>query len=245
MSLTRILGALDQQVTPSAEPLLPGNHIIYAICGRKGSGKSTLLLSLLKSKRAFRERWAHIHFVSPTARGDPKFSSLISELEKTDQYHDMYSEQIMTNIFDKIKTLNTAHEARKKKRKRDLNHLIILDDCANDLPPSKAAMLSRIVVQSRHNKTSVLILSQKYNAISPLIRAQLDLLSVFKSYNNREITTLIDDVSINPKTFMEIYNFATEGDHSFLHMNLLTNPITFFKRFDRLDVDLDDLARTQ
>jgi hypothetical protein len=157
----------------------------------------------------------------------------------------MYSEQIMTDIFDKIKTLNTAHEARKKKRKRDLNHLIILDDCANDLPPSKAAMLSRIVVQSRHNKTSVLILSQKYNAISPLIRAQLDLLSVFKSYNNREITTLIDDVSINPKTFMEIYNFATEGDHSFLHMNLLTNPITFFKRFDRLEVDLDDLARTQ
>lgn len=35
MSLTRILGALDAQVTPSAEPLLPGNHIIYAICGRK------------------------------------------------------------------------------------------------------------------------------------------------------------------------------------------------------------------
>ena len=245
MSLTSILGALDTQVTPSSEPLLPGNHIIYAIVGKKGAGKSSLLLSLLKSKRAFRHRWDNIFFISPTGRGDPKFSQLIAELEETGKYHDQYSEQILTGIFDQIKALNTAHDARKKKRKRDMNHLVILDDCANDLPPSKAAMLSRIVVQSRHNRTSVIVTSQKYNAISTLIRAQLDLLSVFKSYNNREITTLIDDISINPKTFMEIYNFATDGDHSFLHMNLLTNPITFFKKFDRLDVDLEDLARNQ
>ena len=42
MSLSSILGALDAQVTPSTEPLLPNNNVIYLICGRKGSGKSTL-----------------------------------------------------------------------------------------------------------------------------------------------------------------------------------------------------------
>lgn len=36
MSLSSILGALDSQVTPSAEPLLPENNIIHLICGRKG-----------------------------------------------------------------------------------------------------------------------------------------------------------------------------------------------------------------
>lgn len=35
-SLTSILGALDTQVTASFEPLLPGNHIIYGIIGKKG-----------------------------------------------------------------------------------------------------------------------------------------------------------------------------------------------------------------
>lgn len=245
MSLTSILGSFDQQVTPSKEPLLPDNNIIYAIVGKKGSGKSTLLLSLLKSTRAFRHRFNNIFLVSPTARGDKKFSALVEELEETGKYFDHYSEQVLTGIFDKIKLLNAAHEGRKRKRKKEIRNLIILDDCASDLPPSKAAMLSRIVIQSRHLHTSVIITSQKYNAISTLIRAQLDLLSVFKSYNSREITTLIDDVSVNPATFMEIYNFATDGDHSFLHMNLLTSPITFFKKFDRLEVDLDDLARNK
>ena len=36
MSLTSILGSFDQQVTPSKDPLLPGNNIIYAIVGKKG-----------------------------------------------------------------------------------------------------------------------------------------------------------------------------------------------------------------
>ena len=37
MSLSSILGALDQQVTPSTEPLLPSNNIIYALVGKKGT----------------------------------------------------------------------------------------------------------------------------------------------------------------------------------------------------------------
>jgi hypothetical protein len=37
MSLTSILGALDAQVTPSTEPLLPENNIIHALVGKKGT----------------------------------------------------------------------------------------------------------------------------------------------------------------------------------------------------------------
>ena len=245
MSLSRILGALDQQVTPSTEPLLPDNNIIYAICGRKGSGKSTLLLSLLNSKRAFKHRYNHIFMVSPTARGDKKFSKLVKELDEDGKYFDQYTEPVITRIFNKIRELNEQHEARKKKRKREIRHLLILDDCMCDLSPAKGAMLSRMIITSRHLHCSVVITSQKYNAVPTLIRAQLDLLSVFKSYNTREVTTLMEDISMNPATFMEIYNFATDGDHSFLHMNLLTNPITFYKKFDRLEIDLDDIARTK
>jgi ABC-type dipeptide/oligopeptide/nickel transport system ATPase component len=245
MSLSTILGALDAQVTPSTEPLLPDNNIIYAICGRKGSGKSTLLLSLLNSKRAFKQRFQHIFMVSPTSRGDKKFSKLVKELDEDGKYFDQYTEQVLTGIFNQIKQFNDQHEARKKKRKREIRHLLILDDCASDLSPAKGAMLSRMIITSRHLHCSVILTSQKYNAIPTLIRAQLDLLSVFKSYNTREVTTLMEDISMNPATFMEIYNFATDGDHSFLHMNLLTNPITFYKKFDRLEVDLDDLARTK
>lgn len=243
MSLTSILGALDAQVTPSTEPLLPNNNVIYLICGRKGSGKSTLLLSLLNSKKAFKHRFDNIFMVSPTARGDKKFKKLVEELDEQGKYHEQYTEPVITGIFNQIKLLNDQHEARKKKRKREIRHCLLLDDCMCDLSPSKGAMLSRLIITSRHLHCSVVITSQKWNSVPTLIRAQLDLASVFKSYNQREVTTLMEDISMNPATFMEIYNFATDGDHSFLHMNLLTNPITFYKKFDRLEVDLDDLNR--
>lgn len=243
MSLTSILGALDAQVTPSTEPLLPDNNIIYAIVGKKGSGKSSLLLSLLQSKRAFRHRFQHIHMVSPTSRGDKKFQKLVAELDEQGKYHEQYTEAVITGIFNQIKQLNDQHEARQKKRKREIRHLLILDDCMSDLSPSKSAMLSRLIITSRHLHTSCCITSQKYNCLPTLIRAQLDLLSVFKSYNTREINSLQEDLSIDPHMFHEIYDFCTDEPFSFMHVNLLTSPLTFYKKFDRLEIDLDDLKR--
>lgn len=240
MSLTRILKALDNQVVPTHEPLLPGNDIVYGIIGKKGSGKSTLLLSLLASKKAFKHRFNHIWMFSPTARGDGKFKKLVDELEKTGQFYEELSEDTLTNALDRIKKLNKTW---KSKRKR-IRHLLLLDDCMCELSVSKQALFSRTIIRSRHLHVSAIIAAQKYNGIPTTIRAQFDLLSVFKSYNTREVTTLQEDVSIDKSVFYEIYNYCTEGDHSFMHVNFLTNPITFYKKFDELDVDLSTINKT-
>ena len=208
-----------------------------------GSGKSSLLLSLLNSKRAFKHRYNNIFMVSPTARGDKKFSKLVAELDEGGKYFDHYTEPVITGIFNQIKQLNDQHEARKKKRKREIRHLLILDDAITDISPSKSAMLSRLIITSRHLHCSVVITTQKYNLLPCLIRAQLDLLSVFKSFNTREINSLQEDLSIDPHMFHEIYDFCTDEPFSFMHVNLLTSPLTFYKKFDRLEVDLDDLKR--
>jgi len=234
MSLSSILGALDNQVVPSHEPLLPGNDIVYGIVGKKGSGKSTLLLSLLASKRAFKQRFNHIWMFSPTARGDGKFKKLVDELDAAGQFFEELNESTLGRALEGIKVLNKNW---KNKRKR-IRHLLLLDDCMCELSISKQALFSRTIIRSRHLHVSAIVTAQKYNGIPHIIRAQFDLLSVFKSYNTREITTLQEDVSIDKTVFQEIYNFCTEGDHSFMHVNFLANPITFYKKFDELDVDL-------
>jgi energy-coupling factor transporter ATP-binding protein EcfA2 len=239
-SLTSILCALDGQVAPSKEPLLPGNDIVYGIVGKKGSGKSTLLLSLLASKRAFKHRFNRIWMFSPTARGDDKFKKLVEELDGMGQFWEEMNDTTLRACIDRVTALNKGW---KSKRKR-IRHLLLLDDCMCELGVSKQAAFSRIIIQSRHLHVSCVITAQKYNGIPPIIRAQFDLLSVFKSYNTREITTLQEDVSIDRATFYEIYNFCTDGDHSFMHVNFLTNPITFYKKFDELDVDLSTLNKT-
>lgn len=232
MSLTGVLKQLDHQVAPSREPLLPGNNVIYSIVGKKGTGKSTLLLALLNSKLAFKQRFNYIWMVSPTARGEAKFQKLVEELDEHGRYHETLNEGIMDQILREI----TAKNERWNKKK-EIRHLIILDDCMADLPRSKQAILSRIIVTSRHLHCSVIITSQKYNAIPTVIRAQNDLLSIFKTYNTREIQTIQEDMSIDRDLFTEIYDLCTDEPHSFMHVNLLTNPITFYKRFDELHVD--------
>jgi len=232
MSLTRVLRQLDQQVSPTKEPLLPGNNIIYSIVGKKGTGKSTLLLALLNSKLAFKQRFNCIWLVSPTARGEKKFEKLVEELDDHGRFHETLNEDIMQQILREISTQN-----ERWKKKKEIRHLIILDDCMADLPRTKQAILSRIIVTSRHLHCSVILTSQKYNAIPTVIRAQNDLLSIFKTYNTREIQTIQEDMSIDRDLFTEIYDFCTDEPHSFMHVNLLTNPITFYKRFDELHVD--------
>ena len=240
-SLSSILGPLDSQVTPSREPLLPGNNIVYAVVGKKGSGKSTLILSLLKSKLAFKHRFNHIWMFSPTAQGDSKYEKLVEELTDLDQYFDTCTEDVLSGVLSRITLLNERW--KRDAKKKEIRHLLILDDCMCDLSPSKAATLSRMVITSRHLHCSILIATQKYNAIPTLIRAQLDLISCFKSYNTREITTLQEDISIDPSAFYEIYEYCTEGPHSFMHVNLLTNPVTFYRRFDELEIDASVLSR--
>jgi hypothetical protein len=178
---------------------------------------------------------------SPTARGDGKYAKLVDELSDADQFFDTCTDTVMAGVLDRIRTLNERWERESKKK--EIRHLVLLDDCMCDLSPSKAASLSRLVITSRHLHCSVLIASQKYNAIPTLIRAQLDLISCFRSYNTREVTTLQEDISIDPSAFYEIYDYCTEGPHSFMHVNLLTNPVTFYKRFDELDVDPSVLRR--
>lgn len=243
-SLTSILGSLDSQVHPTHEPLLPDNDIVYGICGKKGSGKSTLLLSLLNSPRAFQHRFNYIWMFSPTARGDSKFRDLVSELDDTGQFFQELNDETLGTVLRKIKRKNLAWENDRTKKKTDrIRHLLLLDDCMCDISVSKQAALSRVIIQSRHLHVSCVITAQKYNGIPTLIRAQFDILSVFKSYNTREVTTLQEDVSIDRSMFYEIYNFCTDEDHSFMHVNFLTNPITFYKKFDELDVDLTRLNR--
>jgi hypothetical protein len=241
MSLSNILGPLDAQVTPTPEPLLPGNNIVYAIVGKKGSGKSTLVLSLFNSEKAFKRRFNYVWMFSPTAQGDPKYEKLVEELTNANQFFDTCTDTILSGVLDRIRLINERW--KRDHAKKEIRHVLLLDDCMSDLSPSKQAMLSRIVVTSRHLHCSVIIASQKYNAIPTLIRAQLDLISCFKSYNTREVTTLQEDISIDPAAFYEIYEYCTDGPHSFMHVNLLTNPVTFYKRFDELDLDPDVLRR--
>ena len=228
-NLSSILKPLDNTFNKHEDALLLGNNsCIYIINGRRGSGKSTLLLNILNSKLGFKKRFDNIYFVSPTARTDKKFSKLVKELDEDGKFHEQLSEDLIENILTEMKQDNDVNDKKHK-------HLLILDDCVLDIPTRKQSIFNKMIITSRHLCCSVLIVSQKYNALPTIIRANADLISFFPSLNSHETRTLQEDINIDKDLFYELYDKCVEGKNDFLHINLLANPPVFYKSFEKIE----------
>ena len=233
-NLSSIVKALDNTYSPSSDPLLlQNNSCVYIISGRRGAGKSTLALSLLNSKLAYRKRFKNIFLISPTARSDKKFSKIVKELEEDNKFYEELNESNIENILEIVKADNEEND------KKNL-HCLVLDDCVLDLPKKKSSILNKLVIESRHHNMTLLILSQKYNAIPTIIRANMDIISFFPSLNNKEVSTFQEDLNISKDLFYQMYSKATKSPNDFLHVNLLSFPPKFYKKFELIDLNESD-----
>lgn len=222
-ALTRLLQPLDNQVHHSEGPF-PRSAFTYAICGGRGAGKSTLLLNLLKTK--FKSHFDKIYLMSPTAMRDEKFKKLVKEIGE--QYISQPSDGAITDIMDTCR--KEIDEAKEEKDPKP-NFLVILDDCLHMLPKSQSqSAINELMTAHRHLRCTVILLTQKYNKLNPLIRSNLDCISMFKTNNQSEKDCFLNDLAHNIE---KLYDFAADGQNSFLHINLMGGP-KYFKKFDKI-----------
>ena len=232
--LTEKIKAIDNQLSQTNEPLpKTSTGLIWLISGRKGSGKSSLLLNVLKEpvkNGGYKKFFDNIFMVSPTGKADKKFKKLIDELEEDDKYYDKLNDENIKEIIQKVQTYNQENEEDNPRS------LLILDDCMSDLPKStEKTSFNDLIILARHYRLSVFILCQRYIGFNRTIRANADMISFFRTDNKKELATLRDDINIDSDMLEALYNFSTEGSlNNFLHINLLSNPISFYKKFDRI-----------
>ncbi|NDB55008.1 DUF2075 domain-containing protein [archaeon] len=230
--ISKSLNKLDNQVIKSNEPL-PKQDIVWIVSGGKGSGKSTMVLNVLKNKNAYKGFFDNIILVSPTAMRDKKFDKLREELEEEDKYFSNCDDETIEEIMSKLQQFNDNFDEEEEGRKP--HNLIIFDDCLSSLPKStQKSKFNELITTSRHLKTSVWILVQKFNKVNPLIRDQADLLSIFKTNNKQELQTIEDSLNIDKKQFNDLYTFATYEPNSFLHISFFGGQPKFYKRFDEI-----------
>jgi len=202
-SLNDILTPLDNTYNASEDPLLLNNNsCVYVINGRRGSGKSSLILNLMNSKRAYRKRFTNVYLISPTAETDKKFHKLVKELKEDGNFYDTLNESNIEEILNFVRSDNDEND------KKNL-HCLILDDVVLDLPKSKSSLLNKIVITSRHLNLTIIVVTQKYNAIPTIIRNNMDLCSFFPSLNNHEIKTFQEDINIDKEIFNTIYEYCS------------------------------------
>ena len=224
------IGQLDNQVVISDSPI-PPTSFVWLICGKRGSGKTSVVFSLLDKK--WRNKYDSIWLVSQTARNDSHskevLRDLIDELSSERKFFEDINEQVADEIINRIQEMNDSGEGK-------LRHLLILDDCISSIPKNKLnSKINRFFINNRHYKLDTIVVTQKYNALSTLLRQNATIISMFANKNRKDINGIIDDLDIEPQLFKELYHFAVEDSpNHFLHINLLGQEPIFYKRFDKI-----------
>ena len=233
-------------------PKLPFSQIIT---GPSGSGKGILLQSMILD--IYRGVFERIYIWSPSISVDSNWTpvkkyiqdELKVDLEKEKCLFDDYIPEELDKV---IKRQHKVIEYQKKNdHKKLFSILIIVDDFADSKAFSRnSPLLNQLYVRGRHNAINIITATQKFNALSPIIRVNSRQLFFFRLRNYKEIETMVEELSAvlikkssvadaknlaeAKKLMLEVYNIATEEPYSFLFINLMKSDVNemFYKRFD-------------
>ena len=212
------------------------------ILGPSGSGKSILLQNFILD--IYRDCFSRVYIFSPSINVDfqtwqPVKKYIEKEINANDDeqfYFDHYDEDALSNI---INTQRKIIEYQKKHNHNKLfSILIVVDDFADDVRFSRnSKLLHSLFTRGRHSQISTVVATQKFNALSPIIRVNASDLYVFRLRNYSDLQAFLDEVSaIAPKdVILEMYHLATDEPFSFLTVKLTSkdrNKI-FMIRFDK------------
>jgi hypothetical protein len=116
--------------------------------------------------------------------------------------------------------------------------LIVIDDFADDPIFSRhSKLLHALFTRGRHSMISTIVSTQKYRAISNIIRVNATNLYVFRLRNAGDLDAWVEEVSAiaDKKTLLQLYNIATAEPYSFLFIKLNAKRVNemFYMRYDK------------
>jgi hypothetical protein len=182
------------------------------------SGKSVVITNLLYNKDFnFKKRFDKIIFISPTILIDP---SLQFAREDDDIIH-IHEQKYLENLDSVIDNI-----FEKQKEEPDESTLLIIDDALVYL---RSKSLAYATTKNRHYNLSIIISSQAYKKIDPVIRNNATHWLLFKTHLQKEQDHLEEDFNGFPD-FSKYYKEAVSVPYSFLFADMLK--MRLFKRFE-------------
>ena len=116
--------------------------------------------------------------------------------------------------------------------------MVVIDDFADEPAFTRQSkILHALFTRGRHSMISTIVSTQKYRAISNIIRVNATNLYVFRSRNAGDLEAWIDEVSAitDKKTLLQLYNIATAEPYSFLFIKLHAKKVNkmFYMRYQK------------
>jgi hypothetical protein len=217
---------------------LPLRSIILA---PSGGGKGVLLQNLIMD--VYRNCFERVYIFSPSIDVDSAWEPVKKYLVEDRKmgtgdklFFDVYDPEALQKIIDDQRQV-VEHQKREGHKKL-FQVLIVVDDFADDPTFSRnSKLLHSLFTRGRHLQLSTVVATQKYNAVSPLIRVNATELYVFRLRSIQDLNTVIEENSalLDKATLMKVYRLATEEPFSFLFVNLQEKNLDqmFMARFAR------------
>ena len=223
------------------------------ILGPSGSGKTVLLQNLILN--VYKGCFERIYIFSPSINVDATWDPVrdfideemdVHENEDEKFYFDHYDPDALENI---ITTQNKVIKHMKAKKKKKLFQiLIVVDDFADDPSFSRhSKLLHSLYTRGRHAMISTITATQKFSAISPIIRVNATELYVYRLRNQNDLDKFLEEVSavMDKKTLLKIYQECTKEPYSFLYVKLTAKTVEdmFYSNFNKRVSFAKDLDR--
>jgi hypothetical protein len=231
--LTGDLTALDKQITYNDTPFILDMPSIWMFLSKVGGGKSSLILNLLEKKSSpYHKLYDQIFLISTTARSDKKFTKLLEELDRDGKFYEKPDNDSLDDILAKSNSyLNLWLE--KGNKKEDYKMLLIMDDCIHAVKKRELERLDELITTVRHKQVSLWISSQKFNYIPTLLRNNLSQICIWRTENQLEKKSIIEEIGSDKEKFEKCLEFSTSIPYGFMYCKL--HPIIqYYRGFDKI-----------
>ena len=212
------------------------------ILGPSGAGKGILISNMILD--IYKDCFDRIYLFSPSIDVDKTWKPVKEYIEKSLKvnpdkekiYFDHYDAEALQDI---IATQHKVAEHMKEQHYTKIYQiLIVIDDFADDATFSRhSKLLHSLFTRGRHSMISTIVSTQKYRAISNIIRVNATNLYIFRLRNAGDLEAWVDEVSAvaDKKTLLQLYQVATAEPYSFLFIKLNAKKISdmFFMRYDK------------
>jgi hypothetical protein len=205
--------------------VFPSTAFSFLITAPTRSGKSVAIVNLLYNdsinlKKQFPA--GNIFYISPTVQLDDTLKAVMKDddIVKIDDFESLDNlDTILSEIIKEQK--ETPEDDREK-------ILIIVDDCIDYLKKSK--VLSNFITKNRHFLCSLIITTQSFRSVAPLIRKNVTCHLFYKMYNTKEIEAINEEILSGFEDGLKYYKIATEKPYSFLYANC--RQMELYERFE-------------
>ncbi len=211
------------------------------VLGPSHSGKSVLIQNMILD--IYRDCFSRIYVMSPSINVDyqtwePVKKYIDKNIQNTHDeefYFDSFNEAALSDI---INTQKKIVEYQKKNNHHKLFQiLIIIDDFADNYKVSHHPLINALFTRGRHSCISTVVATQKFHALSNIIRINATDLFVFRLRNGSDLQAFLDEVGAlaDKNVILEMYRMATDEPFSFLYVRLSAKKKDdmFFIRFEK------------